>query len=222
MEKNKKIENGGNIMRRKPMLLSKLTGEGKVKIHEVIGLIGTRGGTGVTYTGMMLAFYLGNELGKETAFIECSNHGDLELIQKAYEWSCENSAYFRFRNIVFYKNMSSERIADILGDNYEYVIIDFGCELADNLKEFQRCSMKAVVAGRSEWDILKLFSFISRYGVIHGSDTWYYLIPQADDKTLKRLKSETHCRIRGVPFTEEPSRPNRSTKQFFEELLRPI
>ncbi len=207
-------------MRRKPMLLKRLTMEGKAKVHEVIGLVGTRGGVGVTYTGMMLAFYLGNELGIKTAFIECNNHGDLGLIQKAYEWSCENNADFRFRNIPFYKNMSSERIADILGEDYEYVIIDFGCELSANLKEFIRCSMKAVVAGRSEWDILKLFSFFGRYGVIRGSDTWYYLIPQADDKMLKKLKDETHCRIRGIPFTEEPTRPNRSTKQFFEELLR--
>ncbi len=207
-------------MHRKPMLLRKLTMEGKVQVHEVIGLIGTRAGTGVTYTALILAFYLGNELGKKTAFIECSNHGDLDLIQKAYEWSCENSAFFCFRNITFYKNMSSKRIADILAENFEYVIIDFGCELSDNLEEFRRCTLKAVVAGRSEWDILKLFSFISRYGTIRGSDTWYYLIPQADDKMLSRLKKETHCRLRGVPFTEEPTRPNRSTKQFFDELLR--
>lgn len=209
-------------MHRKPMLLRKLLMEGRVKVHDVIGLVGTRAGTGVTYTGMMLAFYLGSELGKRTAFIECSNHGDLELIQKAYEWSCEDSECFRFRNITYYKNISIDRIADILGEGFEYAIIDFGHELSGSLEEFIRCSIKLVVAGRSEWDFLKLHSFISRHGTIRGSDTWYYLIPQADDKMLTRLKKETHCRIRGVPFTEEPTRPNHNTRQFLYELLRPV
>ncbi len=209
-------------MNRKPILLRKLAMDGGSKVREVIGLIGSRAGSGVTYTGMMLAFYLGNELGRKTAFIECSGHRDFDLIQKSYEWSCEESATFRFRNITYYKNMSTEVIADILGEDYEYVIIDFGYDFSDNREEFLRCSLKAVIAGRSEWDIIKLFSFISRHVTIRGSDTWHYLIPQADDRMITRLKKETHRKIWAIPFTEDPTRPNRSTKQFIKELLRLI
>ncbi len=207
-------------MNRKPMLLKKLEMEGSGKVREVIGLIGTRAGMGVTYTAMMLAFYLGNELGRRTALIECNHHKDLDLIQTVYEWSTEKSAYFCFHNISFFKNMSTERIADILGEDYEYIIIDFGSELSESREEFLRCSLKAVVTGRSEWDILKLYSFLDRYETLRSSETWNYLIPQANDKMVTRLVKETRHRIWAVPFTQEPTRLNSNTKQFFKELLR--
>lgn len=207
-------------MRHKPMLLGKLAMEGGGKVREVIGLIGIRAGTGVTYTGMMLSFYLGNELARKTAFVECSSHKDMELMQKVYEWNSEEDETFHFRNITCYKNVNPKRIADILGEDYEYVVIDFGSDLSVNREEFLRCSLKAVVGGRSEWDVLKLLTFISSHETLRCSDTWHYLIPQAADRMVTRLKKETHRRIWAVPYTEEPTRPNRSTKQFFKELLR--
>jgi hypothetical protein len=207
-------------MKRKPILLKKLARESRGKFREVIGLIGTHAGTGVTHTGLMLAFYLGEELGRKTAFLECNDHKDMNLIQKAYEWSNEEETSFCFRNITCFKNVLPSRVADILGENYEFVVIDFGTDLKGNREEFLRCSTKAVVGGHSEWDVLKLLWFIKGCETIRGGETWTYLIPQAGEKLVTRLKKETRCRICAVPYVEDPTHSNRSTKQLFKEMLR--
>ncbi len=207
-------------MKHKPILTRKLAKDGSGGLREVIGLMGSQAGTGVTYTGLMLAFYLSEELGKKTAFLECNNHQDMDLIQKAYEWSSEETASFCFRNLTCYKRISPKQIPDIIGQDFDYIIIDFGTDWLGNREEFLRCSLKAVFAGRSEWGLQKLLSFIRNNELTRGSDTWYYLIPQAEDRMIKRFKKETYYRICAVPYTDEPTRPNRSTRQFFKELLR--
>ncbi len=207
-------------MKHKPMLFRKMETEGSGRAREIIGLVGTRAGIGVTYTGMLLAFYLGNELGRRTAFVEYCNHKDMELIQRVYEWSDEDGISFHFRNITCYKNVNSKQLADIQGENYEYIIIDFGSDFVDIQEEFLRCSLKAVIAGHSEWDILKLLSFFGSHEMLRCSETWNYLIPLAEDRLVTRLKKETHHRIWAIPYTEEPTRPNRNTKQFCKDLLR--
>lgn len=207
-------------MKRKPILLKKLTRESRGRFREVIGLIGTHAGAGVTHTGLMLAFYLGEELGRKTAFLECNNHRDMSLIQKAYEWSNEEETSFCFRNITCFKNVLPDRVVDILGEDYEYVIIDFGTDLKGNRDEFLRCSMKAVVGGHSEWDVQKLLWFIKSYEILRGGEDWIYLIPQAGERLINRLKKETRCRICAIPYADDPTRPNRSTRQLFKEMLR--
>ena len=206
-------------MNRKPVLFEKITKMRQGSGREVIGLIGTHHGVGVTYTGLLLAFYMGEELGRKTAFLECNTHGDMDLIQNAYEWSREGDNSFSFHMISCYKGVSPERIAETLKDDYECIIMDFGIDFIPVRNEFLRCGTKIIVGGRSEWDILKLKKFTDMVNDIRGSDTWLYLIPQANKKTIANIRN--HTKVWAVPVSEEPTMPSFETYRFFRELFCP-
>lgn len=189
------------------------------KGREVIGLIGTHHGVGVTHTGLMLAFYLGEELGKKTAFLECNNHHDMKLIQNAYEWGQLEQQCFSFHQVSCYNHVSSKKISEIFSENFEYIIMDFGIDFHSNRNEFLRCNRKIVVGGRSEWDLQKLLHFVHSLEGVRGSENWYYFIPQASNKIVRKTISEVKRKVYAVPVTEEPTRPTHHWNKFFGELF---
>ncbi len=205
-------------MKHKPILLNKLQGN-RGRFREVIGLIGTHHGVGVTHTGLLLAFYFGEELGKKTALLECNEHRDMQLIEQAYEWSNEEGNNFSFRKITCYKEVKSGQIPQILGEDYEYVILDFGTELYSNREELLRCSTKIVVGGQSEWDILKLKEFIRNTEVIRGSEHWMCYLVRARERTLQRLKKDLKQRIWAVPDIQEPTHISYNVRLFFRQCF---
>jgi len=207
-------------MKRKPMLFHKIMNGPFGGGREVIGLIGTHHGVGVTHTGLMLAFYLGEELGKKTAFLECNNHHDMMLIQEAYDWNEEGDGSFSFHQITCFKEVTSNRIINIFGEAYDCLILDFGTDFLSNREEFLRCSTKIVVGGSSEWDIQKLSRFTEATKVIHGSASWKYFIPQADDKKVTRISNELQRKVWSVPRTEEPTLPSYTSCRFFSRLFQ--
>jgi len=201
------------------MLMAKIASEKGAGFRTSIGLIGTHRGTGVTYTGLMLAFYLGEELGKKTAFIECNRHHDMRLIEEAYEWTATDMNRFSFRNITCYKDVVPEQVPSIYGEEYEAYVFDFGTDLNSNISEFLRCNIKIVVTGRAEWDLIKLKNFHEGIKHISGSGSWIYLIRQADINTIKKLSHEMACKVMSIPAVADPVMPSRSANRFLGILL---
>lgn len=206
-------------MKRKPILIEKINKTHKCMGREVIGLIGTHHGVGVTHTGLMLAFYMGVEQGKKTAFLECNPHHDMAYIQKAYDWSREDEESFSFHRVTCYKEVLSGRITGILSQAYECIIMDFGIDFIQNKEEFLRCSTKIIVGGRSQWDIPKVIAFSDIAKELHGSETWLYFIPQGNNKSITRLSNEVSGRVWAVPVNEEPVIPCQDTNRFFGRLF---
>jgi hypothetical protein len=207
-------------MKHKPILLKKLSGKNLGKGREVIGLIGTHHGVGVTHTALMLAFYMGEELGKKTALIECNRHQDMSLCRDVYEWGREESNSFTFHLITCYPEVGSNHIAQLFGEDYDCFILDFGTDLNTNKEEFLRCGIKIVVGGRSEWDRPKLLQFVKASETMRGSDAWLYFIPQANDKIILKVRREVERNVFSVPVNQEPTLPSRITNRFFGELFR--
>ncbi len=206
-------------MRHNRVLLKRLAQDGRGRFREVIGLTGTHRGVGVTYTGLMLAFYYGEDLGRKTAFLECNQHHDMSLIQKAYEWYSEGDTGFSFHRITCFKEANSDCITQILGEDYERIILDFGTDLLANKEEWLRCTTKIVVCGQSEWDILKLKEFVMKTQLIHGSEDWNYFLPCGRAQTIETLKREIKRKIWAVPEIKEPTRPDQNVKIFLRQSL---
>lgn len=206
-------------MRQKPMLMNKIKGTGADRGRDVIGLIGTHRGVGVTHFGLLLAFYMGEELGKKTALLECNNHMDLSLIQTAYEWSREDAFSFSFHQVTCIKAVPLERIPMIFGEDYECLILDFGTDFNTNREEFLRCSKKMIIGGRAEWDQLKLLKFTEASEAMKGSDSWLYFIPHADDKIATRISNLVRRRVYPVPTILEPTRPSNISYRFFKRFF---
>ncbi len=204
-------------MRKKPMLCRKLQDRNRHKI--VIGLMGAHSGAGVTCTGLMLAFYMGEEQGIRTAFLECSGHDDINLLQQAYEWKREDLNSFTYGHITCFKKVTSDQVADILGEGYGCVIFDFGADFAENRAEFLRCDRKLVLGGWAEWNCQKLGRFIRSVQSIKGNETWDYLVPCAGPKIIRGLHREFSRKFYSVPLERDLTRPSRTAGRLFRMLL---
>lgn len=206
-------------MKFKSRLLKKtLQGKG-VSSREVIGIIGAHRGAGVTHTGIMLAFYLGEELGRRTALLECNNNHDFCILEELYDWPHGDGLSFGFGQITLYKDVTMDMLPNILGDNYEYIILDFGFDFKLNLKELQRCGKKLILGGRSDWERYRLTGFIHTLKAIRGSEGWDYLIPMATENTVSKISKATKRKVWSVPSNEEPMVLSKETCNFLNALL---
>lgn len=208
-------------MKCKPRLLKKALLGRCTGFREMIGIIGAHKGAGVTHTGIMLAFYLGEELGRKTALLECNRNHDFSILEGLYDWPHRDGISFGFGQITLYKDVTLDMLPNILGDNYEYIILDFGSDVQTNLRELQRCGKKLILGGRSDWEKHKLSSFIHTLEAVRGSEGWDYLIPMATDKTISGLVQATKRRVWSVPVNEEPMVLSKKACSFFDELLHP-
>lgn len=206
-------------MRHKPMLLHKIIGKSMRQTREVIGIIGTHHGVGATYTAMMLAFFMGEERGRKTAFLEYNEHHDMSIIQSCYEWSEEDKDSFSFHNITCYKEVTRSKLMEVFGQSYDCIIIDFGTNFLDNKEELLRCSTKIIVGGRSEWDHQKLLRFLQRTGRISCDEQWLYFIPQANEKSIYYIKSLIQKHVWALPTSENPTEPSRHICRLFHHLF---
>ncbi len=206
-------------MRNRPILLSKIAHRGRIRTREVIGLIGTHHGTGVTHTALMLAFYLGEELGKRTALVECNGHRDMGLIQEAYEWHRGTGAQFSYHRVTCCMEAGPDRIVQLMGEDYEYILLDFGTDLMKNREELLRCSIRIAVGGQSEWDMRKLGQFIQKLDNIGGDDSWLYFIPRGKERVIQRIQKEIKQKIWAVPEVVDPTRMNHETRLFMKRCF---
>ncbi len=206
-------------MRKNPILFNKLAHQTRLRTREVIGLIGTHHGTGVTHTGLLLAFYLGEELGKRTALLECNGHRDMGLIQGAYEWSSETATQFSYHRISCYREVKPDQMIQIMGKDYEYILLDFGTDLMQNREELLRCSVRIAVGGQSEWDLRKLVQFVRNLDGVGGDDSWLYFIPRGKECVIKKIRKETGQKVWAVPEAPEPTRINRDTRLFMKQCF---
>jgi len=201
------------------MLLQKVIEQKKTKAGEMIGLVGTHRGAGVTHTGLMIAFYFGEELGKKTAFLELNDHHDMSLLQSVYEWSKEDEISFSYHQITFYKNVTRNILAELRSEDYDCYILDFGAECKTIWDEFLRCGTKIVIGNQVDWNRVKLEQFMGYVQTIKGSNTWLHLIPYATQKTINKLRSELERLIYSVPLEVDPMILSKDTIRLFDELF---
>ncbi|HHV10397.1 MAG TPA: hypothetical protein GXX75_09000 [Clostridiales bacterium] len=201
------------------MLLRKLKADRNAKGRITVGLVGTHHGAGVTHTGLMLSFYLGEEAGLKTAFLECNQHHDLELIERAYEWQEKGQGTFSFRNITCHKAVIPPQIPHIYGEAYESLVLDFGTDYMANQEEFLRCGIKIVVGGASEWDTPKLVQFAKETAQLKGNEAWFYFISRSNDKRAAQIGHILQRRVWAVPTAIDPVLPSNSSNRFFRNIL---
>lgn len=210
-------------MKRKPILLKRKSCRQSGKGQQVIGLIGAHPGAGVTHTGLLLAFYMGEEMGKKTALLECNTHHDMNLLEDAYEWCKEENHAYSFQNITFIKEVSTSllanRIPELINDDYECLILDFGTDFIASRQEFLRCGKKIILGGSAPWEQIKVERFIDLVSTIKGYEHWIFLFPRTDTKILARIRSRLGGRIYSVPNNPDPIMPTKYTYRLFDELF---
>lgn len=206
-------------MKKKPMLMKKLSKSASHRNKVTIGLLGINRGVGVTYTGMLLASYFGLEKGIKTAYLECNDHMDFIRLEEAYEWSSEDDSSFSLDGITYYKQVANIRIPEILGDEYDCYILDFGTDYSNYLDEFIRCGNKIIIGDSAIWNQSKMVSFVQTMNNIRSSNHWIYMIPNAKDRLIKRISSEIRSCCYSIPYEPNPTLLSKEAHKLFHSLF---
>jgi hypothetical protein len=203
----------------KPMLLRRLLyNTGSKKVY-TIGILGINRGVGVTYTGMLLSYYFSTEKRLKTAFIECNNNMDFELLQEEYEWSKEDDQSFSLDRITYYKQVSATSISDILNEDFQCYIFDFGTNYTSFKEEFIRCGSKIILGDRGLWNQRKMVTFLKSIKDIKGSKGWIHMIPFADRREVMKLANITERHFFRIPFESDPASLSKETYKMFYNLF---
>ncbi|NLJ95983.1 MAG: hypothetical protein GX321_02420 [Clostridiales bacterium] len=205
-------------MIKKPMLLRKLK-ENNGSERKIIGLLGAHRGAGVTYTGVLIAYFFAVEKGIKTAYLECNNHRDFIRLQNSYEWDDEDDNSFSLDQITYYKQVHKSQIAGILNENYESYIIDFGTDFISAKEDFMRCTSKIIIGDRSVWNLSKTVSFLKNLELIKGSNNWIHMIPCADQRAIVRMRNISGKYFCAVPYEEDPTSLSKRTSKMFHSLF---
>jgi hypothetical protein len=207
-------------MRKRPKLLRSIYGLGEQSNRKMIGLIGTHSGVGVTHTGLLLAGFLGNVLGRKTALVEMNTHKDFERIEEAYYGKEEvTSRLFKINHVFYYKNAKQWETTDILNEYYEYIIFDFGSEMNKNQNEFLRCDKKIVISSLSDWKRNDLVQFIQNNQDRKGYSSWMYLFVFGQKRDLLDLRREVKVRARLIGYEPVPYILSNETIGLFHSVI---
>ena len=206
-------------MKRKSMLLKRLSASISPKNKFTIGLLGINRGVGVTYTGMLLASYFGREKRIKTAYLECNNHMDFALLREAYEWSNETDSSFSLDKITYFTQVAFNRIPEILGDDFDCYILDFGTNYTDAMDEFIRCGNKIIIGDIAIWNQSRMVSFIKDMENMKGSKHWIHMIPYAKDGLVKRMSIDTDRYFFRIPYEPDPTLLSRNAYKLFDSIF---
>lgn len=209
-------------MNKRPILHKRLAA---IEAHQgklVIGILGTHKGAGVTHLGILLANYLSEWLGRKTAFLECYPQKDLQYLQYYFYGETEGMEEkdcFPIHRVTYHNNVKEQAIAEIIGDDYDCVILDLGTDFQKSKNEFLRCDKKIVVSSLTIWKRHELENFLQKTNHIKYNEQWTFVIPFGQSRVIKKAAKELHREIYGGSYEPDPFSLSTDTIQLFRKLV---
>lgn len=209
-------------MKREPILLSSLkkySNGGKF----IIGIAGTHSGAGVTHLAVLLAAYMSEYLNMRTAFLECAPKNEIQYLKKYFFKPKEERDLkgdtFVVHRVTFYENRNVQGITEIMGEQFDCVILDFGTDINRYKGEFFRCDKKIIVSSLAVWKDEILKRFLQSTSHIKNSDQWIYAIPFVQDKIINNAGRELNRQFYAVPYEPDPFLLSEEVIRFFQKIL---
>lgn len=209
-------------MKEIPILHKRITGMAAHRGKLSVGILGTHKGCGVTHLGILLANYFSMYAGCRTAFLECHPQHDMQSLQ-SYVYGDpppDNGGSFKVCRVSYYGNIKEQAIAEVVGDNYDCVILDFGTDLSRCKNEFLRCDKRIVVSSLAPWRIYELERFIVSTGHIKFSGQWIYAVPFAKSREIKRTAQDLGREICAIPYESDPFDLSGESARTLRQLIK--
>lgn len=187
-----------------------------------IGILGNDKGAGVTHLAIMTAGYLSSKERKKTAVIELNHDDAFCEVNNLYYGDLNtdnfNPVSFNINGVDYYCGIGIEQYSGILNLGYEYIVLDFGCNLDNNFSELMRCNIKYIVGSCSEWKLIKFESFISDLKQVTGQNKVDFLYNFGNAKLVTKIERAYHINIKRIPFEPTPFKLHTDSFAFLKQL----
>jgi len=178
----------------------KLLNSGKKPSNqEVIGIIGTGRGVGVTHFTVMTAGYLGGVLRKRCAVLEWNSHEDFQNMRKLCTKEQSQAGCFQLLEADYYERAGIDTLLLCKKSGYQAVIVDYGTVREGNLEEFLRCDRQFVLGSLTEWQ-LEAFLGFERKGK-KAEKSWKTLVSFGSEEARKNAEKRLNIPISRIPVS---------------------
>lgn len=187
----------------------------------VVGVCCTHSNVGATHFCMLLVTYFSEWLGLKTAYVNFKDsieHYDLkDYFLKDQEVM---DSHFTIGRVTFYSNDNLNRLAEVIGEKTDCLVLDIGAQLLKNQNEFLRCDIKIVVSSLSIWQQHKLELFLETVRDSFDKVDLRYVIPFIEEKDLKVAIRNYRIPLYKMPYQPDPFTINTTLVHFFERILQ--
>ena len=176
----------------------------KNKTMEVIGVIGTERGVGATHLSLMLGVFLSIVKGYKVAVVELNHPGSIRqagVILKSIK------PFFRkklLNLITLYTESDEAELSEVISMEYDYVIVDYGCDFNKNKKSYLMCPHKIVIGSLSWWRLHNYVAFIANNSAEKSIKHWLFMATSPVKEGIRYLNREFKIEVEEIPYEPDP------------------
>ncbi len=167
--------------------------------QEVIGIIGTGRGVGVTHFTVMTAGFISGVLRKRCAVLEWNSHGDFLNMRRVCTKDKGTDGFFRILEADYYEKAGIDTLLLCKKSGYQDLIVDYGTIKEGNLEEFLRCERQFVLGSLSEWQMKAFLEFEGRERKAEKS--WDTLIAFGSEQARKNMEKRLGFPVGRIPVS---------------------
>ncbi|MGC6176580.1 hypothetical protein [Lacrimispora sp. 38-1] len=186
-------------------------------VPELIGIIGTGRGTGVTHFAVMTAGYLSGVMRIRCAVLEWNSHESIHAMGAVCGGEKKGENSFRVLETDYFAKAGIDTLLLCKKSGYQAVIVDYGTAEEGNLGEFFRCGRQLVIGSLSEWQISEFLEFEKRE--IKAERSWESLVSFGSEEARKSLEKRLKVPVRRIPFSTDPFSVTAEIISFYEQLF---
>lgn len=186
-----------------------------MKNQRLIGVLGIRGGGGVTHMAIATAVYVKQILKHRTAYIEFNTSNQITSLVGEKRYRQEE---FSYQGIRFYANVTSEKFLQIQSMGYETLVLDMGAKGGRPPQEFRLCHTKLILADGAKWKRNGLDDWLKKMEKEEVSQ-YQFLIPFARKQVIRTLKHDYTANFNSIPYQQDAFCLNLPMIELLETLL---
>ena len=171
---------------------------------EVIGVIGTENGVGATHLSLMLGVFLSIVKGYKVAVVELNRPGSIRqagVILKSLKPSFRKKL---LNLITLYTESDEAELSEVISKEYDYVIVDYGCDFNKNKKSYLMCPHKIVVGSLSWWRLQNYVAFLANNSAEKSLKHWLFMATSPVKEGIRYLNREFKIEVEEIPYEPDP------------------
>ena len=171
---------------------------------KVIGVIGTEQAVGTTHFSCMLGVFLSMVKGYKVAVVELCSPGSIRQAGRLFKRLNISRMKKALRIISLYTESDEVELSEIISMNYDYVIVDYGCNFAKYKKSYLMCPYKMVVGSLSWWRLQNYVTFVAKNSAEKSIKHWFFMATSPVKEGIRYLNQEFKIQIEEIPYEPDP------------------
>lgn len=187
------------------------------KTPRLIGIGGIGHGVGCTHFAIMMANYLAGFLRRNTVLLEWNQSGDFERLEEICTGRKHKENPFCVLDVHYYKNAGRENLTEVLRNNVDDILIDFGAVNGEIMAELVRCEKQFLIGAFSEWQETCFREFVREQE--KGVKKWKYLAVFGSEETRMEFRRRPGICVERIPFSADAFSVTKECCLFFRQLI---